>query len=74
MGEDFQMRVEAEDFLAQVVVEAAHDADDNHQHRHAERDAKNGNERDDGDKRPSGAQITQRQEQFKRQFRHERKG
>ena len=64
------MRVEAEDFFAQIVVEPAHHADDDDEHGHAERDADDGDERDDGDKRPFGPQITQREQQFKRQSRH----
>ena len=68
--EDFQVRVEAEDFFAQIVVEPAHDADDNDEHRDTERDAENGNERDDGNESPFGPQVTQRQQKFKRQFRH----
>ena len=64
------MRVEAEDFFAQFVVEPAHDADDDDEHRDAQRDAEDGNERDDGNESPFGPQITQRQEQFKRQSRH----
>src|SRR5208282_3647112 len=35
------------------------------------RDTDDGDERDDGNKRPFGPQVAQREEQFKRQFRHE---
>ena len=64
------MRVEAEDFFTQVVVEPAHDADDDDKHGDAEGDAENGNERDDGNESPFGPQIAQGQQKFKRQFRH----
>ena len=54
------------------MVEAAHHADDDDEHGDAERDAEDRDERDDGDERPFGPQVAQRQKQFKRQFRHGR--
>ncbi len=62
--------VKTEDFFPQIVVEPAHDADDDDEHRHAQGDADDGDERDDGNKGPFGPQITQGQQEFKRQFRH----
>ena len=38
--QDFEVGVEAEDLVAQLLVEAAHDADDDDQHRDAQRDAR----------------------------------
>src|SRR5581483_1887713 len=64
---NLEVGVEAENAVAQLLVEAAHHADDDDQHRHAERDAEYGDEGDDGDEGPFGAQIPQRQQQFKRQ-------
>ena len=51
------MGVEAEDLLAQLVVEAAHDADDDDEHRDAQRDAQHGNQRDHRDEGPFGPQV-----------------
>ena len=49
------------------VVEPGHDANHNDEHRHTQRDAQHGNQRDDRDERPFGPQISQRQQQFERQ-------
>ncbi len=70
-SKNFQVRVEAKDFIAQVVVKAAHDADNDDEHRHADRDPYDGDEGDDRDERPFGPQIAEGQHQFKRQLRHD---
>ena len=72
--ENFQMSVEAENFVAQLLVEAAHDANDDDQHRDAQRYAEHGNQSDDRDERPFGPQVPQRQQQLKRQARHRGRG
>ncbi|OQB88442.1 MAG: hypothetical protein BWX84_03019 [Verrucomicrobia bacterium ADurb.Bin118] len=66
------MRVEAEHFFAQIVIETAHHTDDDDQHGHAQHDPEDGDERDDRDKRPLWPQVTQGQQQFKGQSRHPR--
>ena len=64
------MGIEAQDLLAQLGVEPAHDADDDDQHRDTQRDAQHGNQCDHRDERPFGPQVPQRQQQFERQPRH----
>src|SRR5438045_3915670 len=66
-------RSEAQDLPAQVMVETAHDADDDDEDGHAEGDADDRDQGDDRNESPFGAQITQRQQQLKRQFRHDRR-
>ncbi len=65
-----EMRVKPQHFLTQFLVKTVHHTDDNDEHGHAEHDAGNGNQGDDGNERPFGPQIAQREEQFKRQSRH----
>jgi len=74
VARDFYMRVEAENLVAQLAVEAGHDADHDDEHGDAEHDAHHGNERDDGDERALGAQITQGEKQLEWQPRHGARG
>ena len=68
--QDLDMGIEPEDLLLQLGVEPAHDADDDDQHRDAQRDAQHGNQSDHRDEGPFGPQVPQRQQQFERQPRH----
>ena len=67
------MRIEAEDGVAHLLIKAAHHADDDDEHRDAQRHAEHGNQGDDRNERALGPQVTQRQQQFKRESRHARK-
>ena len=67
---NLEMRVETEDFVAQLAVEPAHDADDDDQHGDAQHDADDGNKRDDRDKRAFRFEIAETEEKFKRQASH----
>ena len=74
LREDLDVGVEIEQPLAEHEIEAAHDTHDDDQHRHTERHPDDRDQGDDGHKRPLGAQITQRQGEFKRQLHSERPG
>jgi hypothetical protein len=70
MLNDFDMGVESKDSVAQLLIEAGHDADDDDEHGHSQGDAEDGNQGDDRNKRPFGPEIPQRKQQFERQTRH----
>src|SRR6185437_13786135 len=65
-----KVRVEAENRVAQLLVEPAHDADDDDKHRHSQGDAGDGYQCDDADERPFRPQIPQRDQEFEWQPRH----
>ena len=67
------MRVETKDGLTQMMIEAGHHTDHDNQNGDPQGDAHDRNQTDYGNKRPFGPQIPQRQQQFKRQPRHERR-
>jgi hypothetical protein len=60
--------VEIDDLLPQFSVESRHHRNHQDQHGDAERDAENGDQRDDGKKGAFRFEITQRQEKAERQF------
>jgi hypothetical protein len=68
------VRAEAENLVAQLAVEAGHHADDDDEHGDAEHNAHHGDERDHGDERALGAQVTQGKKQLEWQPRHGPRG
>src|SRR5205085_5200600 len=65
---------EAEDFFFEVVIEPAHDAQDDDEHGDTEHDADNADQSDDGNERALGTQVAQRDHQLEGQPRHAREG
>src|SRR5207244_8751671 len=62
------VRVEINYLLPQLTIETGHYRNHENQHSHAERDAHNRDQSDDGEKCAFRFEITQRQEKAERQF------
>src|SRR5205085_8807924 len=62
------VRVEINDLLPKLAIETGHHRDHQNQHRHAERNADDGDQGDDGEECAFRFEITQRQEKAERQF------
>jgi len=62
------VRVEINYLLPQLTIETGHYRNHQNQHRHAERDADDRDQRNDGEKCAFRFEITQRQEEAERQF------
>src|SRR5437016_13919831 len=64
------MRMHTHQLFAQLAVKAAHYGDDNDQHPDANRNSRQGDERDHGNKCALGFEITETEEELERQARH----
>ena len=63
---DQNVRVELHHLLSQLAIETSHDRDNQDEYRHAQGHPQNGDERDDGNKRPLRFEVTEREEEAER--------
>src|SRR6266850_2208003 len=68
LGSNQNVRIEIDDFLTQLPIESGHDRNHKDQHGHAELNADDRDQRDDGKKCALRFQIPQRQEKTKRKL------
>src|ERR1019366_6734379 len=69
-GRDRDVRMHAHQFLAQFTVKAAHDSDDDDEHPDTNRDPRQGDERDQGNKCALGFEVAETEEKLEGQARH----
>jgi hypothetical protein len=62
-GVDGKVRIKAEDFAAEFVVESGHDGDDEDEDGDAEGDAEDGDDADDGDECPFWSEVAECEEE-----------
>ena len=67
---EIQRRLNFEPLVFDALFESAHDRNDDDEHAYAERDAQNGDHRDDGNERALRLQVTQREEPTEFHGRH----